>query len=387
MKSGRTTVNFRARLRALTGGVAVALALVMGVQGTAHATVSPTPTKTAGLGGEAVFDLAVLDSGRVILGGRFTSIGAFSRTNVGAILPTGKPDQAFAPTTNGTVYAVAASEDGSRVFIGGTFTEVNGVARQNLAALDAVTGALITDWQADTTGDVPIVRTLAVSGNRLYVGGKFKGIDGTAKQQLAAIDVTTGNPVTWSTWVNGGVNEVRVSDDGTIVWIGGEFTRIRGTDRLYLGAINATTGVPTAFSPTGKGGRVITIELGPDESWVYASSDYNTVFAYQHALSNNPKWFMKMDGNVQAMAATATDLYLGGHFSQFVSENIARPSLGSANPYTGSATTWDPKASGLKGGGWALVVEGSYLHAGGQFTRFDGVQQRLYARFAGEPTP
>ena len=247
------TVRFSARLRAPIGAVAVALALVMGVVDAAQATVSPTPIKTAGLGGEAVFDLAVLDSGRVILGGRFTSIGSFPRSNVGAILPTGKADSAFAPTTNGTVYAVAASEDGSRIFIGGTFTEVNGVARQNLAALDAVTGALITDWQADTAGDVPIVRTLAVSGNRLYVGGKFKGIDGTAKQQLAAIDVTTGNPVTWGTWVNGGVNEVRVSDDGTTVWIGGEFTRIRGIDRLYLGAINATTGVPTA-SPTG-GGR------------------------------------------------------------------------------------------------------------------------------------
>ena len=179
--------------------------------------------------------------------------------------------------------------------------------------------------------------------------------------------------MTWATWVNGGVNEVRVSDDGTTVWIGGEFTRIRGIDRLYLGAIDATTGVPTAFSPTGSGGRIITIELGPDESWVYASTDNNTVFAYQHALSNDPTWLMKMSGNVQAMAATETDLYLGGHFSQFVTEHIARPFLGSANPSTGSATTWDPKASGLKGGGWAFVVKGGYLHAGGQFTHFDGV--------------
>ena len=108
---------------------------------------------------------------------------------------------------------------------------------------------------------------------------------------------------------------------------------------------------------------------------------------YQHAVANNASWTMKMSANVQAMAATATDLYLGGHFSQFVTEHIARPFLGSANPYTGNATAWDPMATGLKGGGWALVVEGSYLHAGGQFTHFAGVQQRLYARFAGEPTP
>ena len=46
--------------------------------------------------------------------------------------------------TNGEVLS-PRPEDGSRVFIGGTSPEVNGVARQNLAALDAVTGALITD--------------------------------------------------------------------------------------------------------------------------------------------------------------------------------------------------------------------------------------------------
>ena len=91
-----------------------------------------------------------LDGGRVVLGGRFTGIGKYSRANLGAILPNGKPDLAFAPTTNGEVRAVAASEDGSRIFIGGTFTEVNGVARHNLAAINATTGALITGWRADT---------------------------------------------------------------------------------------------------------------------------------------------------------------------------------------------------------------------------------------------
>ena len=51
MNSGRTTVNLRGRPRGLTGGVAVILALVTGVQGTAHAAVSPTPTKTHELRG------------------------------------------------------------------------------------------------------------------------------------------------------------------------------------------------------------------------------------------------------------------------------------------------------------------------------------------------
>ena len=381
------TMTTRARLRALTGAVAVGLTLTMAIQGTAHASVSPTPTKTAGLSGEAVFDLTVLDSGRVILGGRFTAVGPFARSNVGALLATGKADPAFAPTTNGDVRAVAASEDGTRVFIGGAFTEVNGVPRQNLAALDAVTGELIDGWQADTGGDLPMVKSLAVYGDRLYVGGKFSTIDGAAKSKLAAVSVTTGDVVPWNTWINGNVNEVRVTPDGSTVWVGGSFSKIRGISRAYFGGIDAGSGVPTAFSRNGFGGVVITVGISPDGNTVYASTENNIVFAYRPAVSNVEVWGTKLSGNTQAIAASPTEVYIGGHFSQFTEYGVKRPSLASMNAADGTPTSWDTKATGLLGGGWSLVIDGNYLHAGGQFTHFDGVQQRLYAKFAGTPTP
>jgi hypothetical protein len=372
----------RARLRTLTGALAAGLlALSVGVPGVAHASVSATPTKTAGLSGPAVYDLTVLDSGRVILGGDFTAIGAFARSNVGAILPTGKPDKEFAPTTNGAVRAVAASEDGSRVFIGGTFTEVNGQPRQNLAAIDAVTGALIPDWQADTTGNVPMVKSLAVSGNRLYVGGKFTGIDGSNKQKLAAVDVNTGDLVTWNTRSNGNINEVRVSPDGATVWVGGSFTKIKGIVRSYFAGIDASTGDPTSFNRPADGGYVITVATNADGSWVYATTENNTIFAYRPAVSSNPVWTTKLGGNTHTMAISPTEIYVGGHFGG------TTPFLRSLDFATGAPTTWNPGATGLKCGTWALVINGDNLHAGGCFTRFDGVQQRLYARFAGNPTP
>jgi len=371
----------RARLRALTGAVAVGVTLVMAVQGTAHASVSSTPDKTVGLSGPAIFDLTVLDSGRIIVGGSFTKIGSYPRSNVGAILPTGKADPTFAPSTNGEVRAVAASDDGSRVFIGGTFTEVNGEPRHNLAAVDAVTGALIDTWRADTTGTVPTVKSLDVQGNRLYVGGKFAGIDGATKQKLAAVDVTTGNLVAWNTWINGNVNEVRVSPDGATVWVGGSFTRIRGLDRDYFGGIDAATGLPTSFVRAPSGGYVITVAVNADGSRVYATTENNTIFAYQPTVSDAPIWERKLGGNTHAMAISPTEIYVGGHFGG------ATPYLASLDTATGVPTSWDPKATGLKGGTWSLVIKDDSLHAGGQFTHFDGVQQRLYARFAGTPTP
>ena len=372
-------------LRTLTGALCVGLAITTGVPAPAQASVSATPTPTASLSGEAVFDFVVLPSKRVVLGGRFTGVGAFPRSNLAALLPNGKPDLDFAPTTNGEVRAVAASDDGTRIFIGGTFTQVNGVARQNLAAIDAVTGALITGWRADTTGADPTVRSLDVYGSRLYVGGRFTGIDGSAVPKLAAVNVTTGDLVPWDTSVNGNVNEVRVSADGATVWVGGSFTRIRGLERSGLGGIDATTGVPIAFSRPASTSMIITLAPSADGTWLYASTHTNNLHAYRPAMSNNAVWTTRTNGNVQAIAISPTEIYLGGHFTAF-QNGPERRSLASVT-LNGVPTSWDPKATGLLGGGWQLVIDGGYLHAGGQFTHFNGVKQRLYARFAGTPTP
>ncbi len=372
-------------MRTLLCALMTALALVVPAAPAAHADVSALPAHTAGLGGDVVYDLAVLPSGRVILGGQFSSVGSLPRRNVGALLANGNADPAFAATVNGTVRAVAASADGSRVFIGGTFTSVNGVARQNLAALNAFTGALIGSWRSDTTGAKPTVMSLAVHGNRLWVGGKFDGIDGTNKQRLAAVDVSSGNPIDLHTWVNGTVNEVRIAPDGRTAWIAGEFTKIHGTDRPYLGGIDINTGKPTGFAPTGNNSRLITLAISPDGQWVYAADNSNYVIGYQPAVANAPRWSRHSDGNTQALAASATTLYIGGHFNAFTDDGSQRRYFASVNRTSGATRPWNPEATGAFKGGWVLVVNGTHLHAGGGFTQLHGVTQRLYARFDGTP--
>ena len=378
------TNHVRALSRVAACALAAALTVALPGSPAAHASPSPTPVETTGLGGKSVYDLVVLDSGRVILGGAFTSIGTYPRSNLGAVTVAGKPDPDFAPSVNGAVHAVAVSADGSRLFIGGTFTEVNGVPRHNLAALDPDTGALVDDWEADTTGRRPMVSTLAVSGDRLYVGGRFDGIDGSSKQNLAAVGVHSGNLVRWNTWVNGAVNELRVTPDGGYVWIGGEFTRVRGRDRPYLAAVNATTGKPTRFVGLGNGSRVITLALSPNGRWVYTANNANRVNAYK-AGNVAPRWSRHADGNVQAIAGSGPAVYLGGHYTSFNDDDTPRTFFAEVNAYTGALTPWDPLATGSNKGVWTLVVNGQHLYAGGGFTHFDGVKQRLFAKFSGLP--
>ncbi len=176
-------MNIRMR-RALVPTVALGLVLAATP---AYAGVSSTPDVTGQAAGGVY---AIADAGdRTIIGGLFTRYGTRARSNVAAINADGTVDTAWNPGTNGIVKAVAVSEDGSTVFLGGLFTTVGGQPRANLAAVDAITGEVLADWTADTGGSGPDVNSLAVHGNRLYVGGKYGAIDGTTRKRLVAIDV------------------------------------------------------------------------------------------------------------------------------------------------------------------------------------------------------
>ena len=186
-------------------------------------------------------------------------------------------------------------------------------------------------------------------GSRLYVGGRFDAIDGSAIRKLAALNATTlATSCHGTRLVNGNVNEVRVSPDGGTVWVGGAFTKIRSVSRAGLGGINADTGAPIAFSRPASGSMVITLTVSADGNWVYASTETNNIHAYRPAVSNNAVWSTRMNGNIQAIAVSPTEIYIGGHFTQFAT-GLARRSLASVNPATGAPTSWNPEATGLLG--------------------------------------
>jgi hypothetical protein len=377
--SRRRAIPARAT-RALVRASVVAAALTLMVPATANATVSTVPDDTAKVaGGVYGMDLA---NGKTYIGGLFTRVGGKVHANVAAINNAdGTVDSTFNPSTDGRVRAVAVSEDGSMVFIGGTFTTVGGEPHANLAALDATTGQPIAGWSADTTGSSPEVWSLAVTGDRLYVGGKFTGIDGTPRKRLALVDIPTGDVVTgFKPAPSANVTEVVVSPDGSTVFASGFFVTLGGQTREYAGSVDATTGVATDWHPTGLGGADMTIALSPDGSQVFYGTSNNVVYAY-NVNSNNPTWSKKMSGNTQAIVVTDDEMWIGGHFSQSIDDHESHPFIASINPSNGALNSWNPQCAGGKMGVWALDYDGTHLHTGGVFATWAGVAQKGYARF------
>ena len=369
------------------GALALALAFSLGLPSAAQASVSATPDVTDRAFGEI---LALAHAGdTTYIGGEFTAAGGKTRYNVAAIGPDGVVKTNFKPVVNGPVLALAVSEDGSTVFVGGTFTSAGGAERINLAALAASTGAALPGWRADASGAYPDVLSLDVSGDRLYVAGRFVGIDGILRKRLAAVDVTSGNVVpSFNPAADAGIREVVVSPDGSKVYAGGTFTSIGGQTRLnHVAELSAATGAATSFNPPVGGGNIITIEIAADGSRFFFGTENNTVFAYDPSLGGaQPVWTRKMSGDTQAMAASPSgELYIGGHFSQDIATKAKRPYFASIMIGNGSLTSWAPQATGGQLGVWALLVEGNHVHAGGVFESFNGVLQRAYARFSGTP--
>jgi uncharacterized delta-60 repeat protein len=80
--------------------------------------------------------LALQSNGKVVIGGKFTTVGSTERIRMARLRSDGALDISFdsGAGANWTVFAVKLQPDG-RVLIGGAFQEVDGVARNHIARL------------------------------------------------------------------------------------------------------------------------------------------------------------------------------------------------------------------------------------------------------------
>lgn len=370
-------------LGARRAAAAVAALAIVAAPSSAQASVSQTSDVTPRVNGPVYAIAQVGDL--TVIGGEFTTVGGKPRQNVAAIRADGTLDPTFNPGADGIVRALAVSTDGTTVYVGGRFDNAGGAPRANVAAVDAVTGAALTSWQADTTGASPGVTALEVHDTRLYVGGTFSGIDGTVRASLVALTSVGDVVSTFRPRANAGMKAIRVSPDGSTVYAAGQFSKLGGLDRPWgVGAVLATTGDATAWNPATGGDRALTLGLSPDGSRIYFSSPNNYLFAYDTA-SDTPAWVLKTSGDTQAIAPTASEVYFGGHFSQIVTYKLKRNFLASVNAADGTATSWQPDPIGGDMGVWAITLTPNALQVGGTFTTVDGVERVRFARFAGTP--
>jgi uncharacterized delta-60 repeat protein len=136
-----------------------------------------------------ILALAVQSNGKILLGGRFTTVNGVSRNYVARLNPDGTLDNEFLAGRSGPddrVLSIVEQPDG-KIVLGGLFHSVNGFSRNSIARLEPA-GSLDLNFGASGTGSDAGVTALAIQpDNKILVGGSFDSMNGVTRNNLARL--------------------------------------------------------------------------------------------------------------------------------------------------------------------------------------------------------
>jgi hypothetical protein len=227
-------------------------------------------------------------NGNTYLGGAFSNVrtetgsGGALGGYVAASPYGGAVDHSMPAVIGGDVRASAADGNGGW-YIGGAFTSVGAVTRNGLAHI--LSNGSVDAWNPNPNGTV---YAMLISGTTMYVGGAFTtfgGANGTTRNRLAAFDLSasplSNTPTSFDPNLNGTVNALAASTSSGVTKLiaGGAFTTVAGsTTRNRAAAWLASDGTLDSL-------------LNPD-----------------------------LDGEVYALYAGGSSVYLGGAFTHVYSK-------------------------------------------------------------------
>lgn len=333
-------------------------------------------------------------SGGWFIGGSFTKVGGYARTNLAHILSDKSIDPSLAPGINDVVYCLARSS--GILYIGGAFATVSGQTRNRLAQINLSTGQL-TSWNPNITGGTPsVVYAIALSGTTLYAGGTFTTVGYDSRNKIAAIDASTGLATSWNPNASSTVYALALSTDGSTIYAGGAFTTIGGQARNKLATLNASDALATTWNPNLNGTMGVRALALVSGQYLYAAGDFTSVGGSttrnriaewdmtQPPASNLMGWNPSLGGSGTPIAyslavatSPATIVYAGGYFTT-IGGTTVRNRIAAIDT-NGSATAWDPNV--LNGNVYAIVLNGTEVFAGGDFSSVNAQARSGLAAF------
>lgn len=273
--------------------------------------------------GDTVYAVGDFDNARPA--GSPPGTGETPRSNVLAYdVTTGELLPEFVADTNAQVKTVTAAPDGSRVYIGGQFTSVNGTARYRLAALDPATGAVVAGFNAITDYTV---NDLAATATTVYAGGAFNYAGpgaATPRTKLAAFSAADGSLLPWAPAADHTVQAVLVGPGEERVFAGGHFTHVSGADAYGLVALHPATGAVLPWPANqvirngGSNGAILDLETDGTSvfgvGYTFGRSGGNLEGAFKaHPVTGAIEWVQDCHGDSYAVAPVDGFVYTASH--------------------------------------------------------------------------
>ena len=228
---------------------------------------------------------AILDETNKLLyiGGSFTQVGNSARNRVAAIRTDTRAVTTFNPNVNGTVKALALDTGKNQLYMAGTFVDIGGSTTLRNLGRSNTNGTLDTTWTPapnDTVNAVAFTKSSNI--DQVVIGGQFTQVFSADKKYLAAMSTTTNTLASsWGNRVLDSVNALALGGDA--IYVGGKFRSMGGTTRYKLAALNASTGAASIFfapsneAPKFVDGAVRSLALTKDGSALYVAGDFTTI--------------------------------------------------------------------------------------------------------------
>jgi len=272
----------------------------------------------------------------IYMAGAFSSVNGTARQYNAAVGTNGQLTQ-WNPQPSGD-RPVKVLIGSSRVYIAGFFNQVGGTARTGLAATDPTTGALDTNFDANVGG---AVEDIVLDGNRLFVAGRYSTIAGGNRNLLAAVNATTGaldssfNIGAWGAVHGRGIYTRSLALHGNRLFVGGSFNSVTptggtSTTRNYVAAFDKATGALdanwNANLRVGNNGNGDVLAIAPTDDAIYLGGEqmgYSTGgitrngLAAVHPVTGAllPLQADVSSSEVRGLSASDAAVYVVGNFS------------------------------------------------------------------------
>ncbi|MDT0444215.1 LamG-like jellyroll fold domain-containing protein [Streptomyces johnsoniae] len=297
-----------------------------------------------------------------------------------------------------TIRALAVSPDGQTLYAGGTFGSVNGSGASSLAAFDLPTCAR----KPFPTAANGIVRAIAATDDRVYLGGDFTQLSGQPRGRFGAVD-TAGAVQGWRADADEIGKAIALTPDGEDVILGGNFFEVNGASSHALAVVDAGTGANTRTYGLGFIEDSSTVQaLATDATGFYTANEGTGGFDGRIALdfgTFDQRWRDTCLGATQAVAVHQEVLYSGHHAHDCSSmgefPNQERYHLFAQSVHDPKLLGWFPNTNdglGEQLGPRVMAAatghpsdDRDFMWVGGGFTTVNGVAQWGLTRFATAP--
>ena len=186
-----------------------------------------------------VYAVAVQPDGSTIIGGAFSAYNTVPRNSLARMSANGQIDLTFNPGDGADQFVSSLALDGSgRVLVGGAFTSINRNSRHGIARLNA-NGSLDPTFTPGLGADGVVWALAPQTNGTILIAGEFQSYNNTNRQFIARIQPNGLIDPSFDPGVgpDGPIYAMAVQPDGKVL-IGGQFTSVDGIPSSGIARLN-----------------------------------------------------------------------------------------------------------------------------------------------------